>query len=192
MNDLTHRGAKHTQSGATLLISMIFLVVLTLIVVSAIKVTNVNTKLATNMQIQKESEAAAQQAIETVISTDFTTLAPPQTVPVDINNSGQPGSTYQVSISPPPTCVSVKPIKLSELDASNAEDVPCYASGAGQNTGIVGAGTSGDSLCANSNWEITATATAPGAAASAPGVMATTNTTAVQGVATRVALGSSC
>jgi len=178
------RHTRQAQRGAILLVSMIFLVVLTLIVVSAIKVTNVNTKLATNLQIQKESEAAAQQAIETVISTDFTTLAAPSSVTVDINNSGQPGSAYVVNLTPAPACISVKPIKISDLDASNAQDVPCYASGASQNSGIVGAGTGGDSLCANSNWEITATAAAPS--------VATTLTTARQGVATRVALGSSC
>jgi Tfp pilus assembly protein PilX len=181
MNSFSHAGARRGQSGATLLVSMIFLVVLTLIVVSAIKVANVNTKVVGNMQIQKEAEAAAQQAIETVISTDFTTLATPPTQTVD---SGQAGSSYTVTLNPSPTCISVKPIKLSELDASNAEDVPCYASGAAQNTGIVGAGTSGDSMCANSNWEITATATSSS--------VATTSTTVRQGVATRVALGSSC
>lgn len=183
MKSIRIGGSRRAQSGATLLVSMIFLVVLTLIVVSAIKVTNVNTKLVGNVQVQKEAEAAAQQAIEAVISTDFTKLATPPRMEVD---SGQSGSTYTVKLEPPPTCVSVKPIKLSELDASNAEDVPCYASGAAQNTGIAGAGTNGDSLCANSNWEITAVAEPKDA------TVATTKTTTRQGIATRVALGSSC
>ena len=43
-----------------------------------------------------------EQAIEAVISTDFTTLATPATMTVDINNSGQPGSTYTVALNPPP------------------------------------------------------------------------------------------
>jgi len=176
--------ARRTQAGATLLVSMIFLVVLTLIVVSAIKVTNINTKMAGNMQVQKESEAAAQKAIEDVISTNFTQLATPPSIPVDINNSGQAGSTYTVNMQPSPNCVSVKAIKQSELDVANADDVPCYASGAAQNSGIVGSGGSGNSLCSNSTWEITAQVNAPG--------VATTNTTTVQGVATRVPVGSLC
>jgi Tfp pilus assembly protein PilX len=176
--------ARRTQAGATLLVSMIFLVVLTLIVVSAIKVTNINSKIAGNMQVQKESEAAAQKAIEDVISTDFTHLATPPSISVDINGSGQAGSNYAVQMNPSPNCVSVKPIKQSELDASNANDVPCYASGAAQNSGIVGSGGSGDSLCSNSTWEITAKVSAPS--------VATTNTTTVQGVATRVPVGSLC
>lgn len=174
----------HAQRGAALLVAMIFMIVLMLIVASAVKLTNTNTKVVGNMQVQQESEAAAQKAIEDTISTDFTTLATPPTINVDINNSGQAGSTYVVQMQPSPACVSVKPIKLSDLDASNAADVPCYASGAAQNSGIVGAAGSGDSLCSNSNWEITAATQSPG--------VTTTNTTTVQGVAVRVPVGSSC
>lgn len=172
-----------SQTGATLMIAMIFLVLLTLIVISAIKATNVNTKVVGNIQIQKESEAAAQQAIETVISTDFTKSPTDSTVQVDINNSGQAASTYAVTV-PAPACTSVKPIKLSELDATNPDDEPCYVSGAAQNTGIVGASTGGNSLCSNSNWDVSATATAPG--------VATTSTTTHQGIAVRVAVGAAC
>jgi len=171
------------QRGATLLIAMIFLVLLMLIVASAIKVTNVNTKVVGNMQIQKESEAAAQQAIETVISTDFTKMPVASTVNVDINDSGQAASTYAVSVAAP-ECISVKPIKQSELDASVPADQACYVSGAAQNTGIVGAGGSGNSLCSASNWEVRATAQAPG--------VATTNTTTTLGVSQRVSLGAAC
>jgi Tfp pilus assembly protein PilX len=172
-----------SQTGATLMIAMIFLVLLTLIVISAINATNINTKVVGNMQIQREAEAAAQQAIETAISTDFTKSPTASTVTVDINNSGQAASTYTVTV-PAPTCTSVKPIALSELDISNADDVPCYVSGSVQNTGIVEAGTGGNSLCSNSNWEINATATASG--------VATTSTTTRQGIAVRVAVGAAC
>ncbi|QDL38917.1 pilus assembly PilX family protein [Rhodoferax sediminis] len=179
-----HPRSMRAQVGATLLIAMIFLVLLTLIVISAIKATNVNTKVVGNMQIQKESEAAAQQAIEAVISTDFTQLtAPPIVPPIDINDSGQAASTYTVTV-PKPTCTSVKPIKITELDPANTADQYCYASGAAQNTGIVGAGTGGNSLCSNSNWDISATATAPS--------VATTSTTTHQGVAVRVVVGANC
>ncbi|SEB14207.1 PilX N-terminal [Variovorax sp. YR216] len=178
---------KRAQSGATLLVSMIFLVVLTLIVVSAIKVSNVNSKVAGNMQAQREAEAAAQETIEKVISTDFTTLATPSPVTVDINNSGAAGSTYSVDLNPLPTCVSVSPIKSVDLDAGNPADVPCYASGSVQNSGISGGAGNGDSMCANSNWEITASTTPPNAA-----VSATPAVTVRQGVATRVAVGSAC
>jgi Tfp pilus assembly protein PilX len=171
------------QSGATLLVSMIFLVVLTLMVVSAVKVTNVNTKLVGNMQTEKEANAAAMQAIETTISTDFTAMPAASTTAVDINNSGQTGSTYTVAV-PAPACTGIKPIKLSELDPSQTSDQPCYVSGASQNTGIAGSGAGGDSLCSNSNWEVNATATPPAGGAAA----AATH----QGIAVRVVVGAAC
>src|SRR4029077_9144189 len=100
-----------------------------------------------------ETEAAAQQAIETAISTDFTTNPTATTVKVDINDSGQTATTYTVTV-PAPACINVQPIKENQLDASNADDVPCFVSGASQNTGIVGAGATGNSLCSNSNWDV--------------------------------------
>jgi Tfp pilus assembly protein PilV len=66
------------QRGATLLVAMIFLIVLMLVVASAIKVTNINTRLAGNTQTQSEAFSAAQQAIEQLISTDFTNPSLPK------------------------------------------------------------------------------------------------------------------
>jgi len=183
MKRLGRPSPSRAQRGVTLLVSMIFLVVLTLIVVSAIKVTNINTRLVGNMQTQNEADASAQQAIETAISADFTTLPTASTTTVDINGSGQAGAAYAVTV-PAPKCIGLKPIKLSELDAANVDDQSCYASGAAQNTGIVGSGTSGNSLCSNSNWDVNATAKVPATGASAA--------TVHQGIAVRVAVGDAC
>ena len=171
------------QSGATLLVSMIFLVVLTLMVVSAVKVTNVNTKLVGNMQTENEANAAAVQAIEKTISSDFTSMPVASTVAVDINKSGQTGSSYSAAVAAP-VCTGIKPIKLSELDASLTSDQPCYVSGASQNTGIAGSSAGGNSLCSNSNWDVSASATPPaGGTPTAP---------THQGIAVRVAVGAAC
>ena len=183
MNPIRHGHGRRAEAGATLLVSMIFLAVLTLIVVSAIKVSNVNSKVVGNVQSQKEADAAAMHAIETMISSDFTTMPTPSNSIVDINDSGQPGSSYAVAM-PAPVCSGIKPIKLSELDATSTADQPCYASGAAQNTGIVGSASGGNSLCSNSNWEVNATATPPGSTAPAP--------TLHQGIAVRVAVGAAC
>jgi hypothetical protein len=184
MNRSRRSAAPRMQAGATLLISMIFLMVITLIVVSSIKAVNVNTKLVGNMQTQKEAAAAAQQAIEDTISTDFTSL-PVASAPA--KNMGQAGSAYTVDV-PAPVCTGVKPIKLSELDATNTDDQPCYASGASQNTGIVGSGASGNSLCSNSNWEVNATAKLPAPTDEEPERTPTVH----QGIAVRVAVGAAC
>lgn len=102
MNRQSHRSILgRSQRGAVLLVSMIFLIVLMLIVTSAIRSTNVNTRVVGNMQTQKEAEAAGQQAIEAAISrSELQTLPATQTTPVDINNSGQTGSTYNVIVEP--------------------------------------------------------------------------------------------
>ncbi|MGQ0522218.1 MAG: pilus assembly PilX family protein [Betaproteobacteria bacterium] len=56
------------QRGATLLVSLIMLVVLTLFAVTGFNLSSVNLRIAGNFQMQKTMEAAAQQAIEQVIS----------------------------------------------------------------------------------------------------------------------------
>jgi len=184
MKRLGHASRHRAQQGITLMVSMIFLVVLTLIVLSAIRVTNVNSKVAGNMQTQNEADASAQSAIEAVISDPSFTVNPKDsTSTVDINGSGSTGAAYTVAV-PAPACIGKKPIKLSELDAANPDDVGCYASGAAQNTGIVGSGANGNSMCLNSNWDVNAKATAP---------TSTTPSAAIhQGVAVRVGVDAAC
>lgn len=65
------------QRGATLFMTLIMLVVLTLFVVSAITTSTVNLRVVGNMQVQHQAEAAAQQAIEQLASdkANFTTPA---------------------------------------------------------------------------------------------------------------------
>ena len=178
------RTALRREIGAALPVSLILLVLLTLIVVSIIKSSNVNSKVAGNMQIQKESEAAAQQAVEAVISTPFYAAPASSVVAVDIDNDG--ANDYSVSVSKP-SCQTVKPIKLSELDIANNSDQPCFSSGQMQNSGIIGAGGAGslgNSLCANQVWDIdAATADLHGSAAKVE---------THQGVGVRVAVGTSC
>ena len=171
------------QRGVTLLVAMVFLVIITVLVASAIKVNMTNSKIVGNLQIQRESDAAAQQAIETVIGSDFVNMPTASTHTIDINNSGKAGYTYTVNV-PAPTCIGSKPIKLSELDLNNAAERPCTTSLSAQNTGLVGNSSSGDSLCSNSLWNVSATpilvdSGKPGATTS-------------QGIAMLVAAGSGC
>lgn len=57
------------EGGATLLIVLIMLVMITLFVVSMIRLSSTNLKVVGNMQAQRALEASAQQAIENSIST---------------------------------------------------------------------------------------------------------------------------
>ena len=55
-----------------------------------------------------------------------------------------------------------KPVKQLDLDITNPRDQPCFTTGAAQNSGIIGGTPSGNSVCSDSMWNITATAVPSG------------------------------
>ena len=67
------------QQGATLVMGLFFMTVLMLTVVIAFRMSNTNLRAVGNMQSEVEAEAAAEKAIERVLSTDTTFTAPAQT-----------------------------------------------------------------------------------------------------------------
>jgi Tfp pilus assembly protein PilX len=73
------------ERGATLLVSLIMLVILTLFVIAAINMSSVNLKIVGNVQTQKKLEADIQQAIEQVLSqgANFSLTPVQQTVTVN-------------------------------------------------------------------------------------------------------------
>lgn len=120
---------KRRQRGATLITALVMLIVLTLLVVSGIRSSSTNLRIAGNMQIQEEATAAAQQAIENVISTAVFNTAP-QTV-----------GNFNVTIDSA-TCLSA-----TQVDFNTAGfPVNCQAE-----TGMI--------VCYQTMWEIVATAT---------------------------------
>ncbi len=152
------------QRGATLVVALILLVLLTLFGLSSMNTANTSLKVTGNMQAKTEALNAAQATIETVISTPqfiadpanavINPCAGANTLCVDVTGDGNP--EYTTTLVPQPACVSVKPIKNDALDLGNTEDLGC-SSGQQQQFGVAGA-VSGNSLCANSVWEISAQA----------------------------------
>lgn len=69
--------ATRRQSGATLIVTLIMLVVLTMFAITGFNLSSVNLKIVGNYQQQKETEAYVNRSIEQVISTVsiFTTPA---------------------------------------------------------------------------------------------------------------------
>jgi Tfp pilus assembly protein PilX len=61
--------SRQDQRGATLLVTLIMLVVLTLFAVTAFNLSSVNLKIVGNFQQQKETDATVQQALAQVLST---------------------------------------------------------------------------------------------------------------------------
>jgi len=94
------------QRGATLIVGLIMLVLITLMVTAAFMISTGNLKAVGNMQFRNEAIAAADAATEEVVNSLLiggSTVAPPeQKIWVDINNDGK--NDYLVDISPP-TCI---------------------------------------------------------------------------------------
>jgi len=80
-------------------------------------------------------------------------------------------------LTPNPTCITNRVIKSLELNLDNTEDLGC-AAGQMQQFGIAGA-TTGDSLCANTVWDVTAQASSAASGA---------KSTVSQGVGIRVGI----
>ena len=176
------------QRGATLFITLIMLVVISLFLVNSLNTATTNLKVVGNMQARNEAIQVAQEAIETTVSsTQFITnpsnavLNPcggANTLCKDVNlddTTSSSSALYTTQLTPNPSCVSVKAIQNSELVLTNTEDLGC-AAGQSQQFGVSGA-VSGDSLCSNTVWEITAKTTDANTGASV---------TLTQGVSVRV------
>lgn len=173
----------HRQQGTTLVIALIMLVIITMLAVSALGTTQMSLKVVNNMQSRGEALQASQQAIETVISTPLfitnpanavlTPCGSANTLCSDLSGDGAPD--YTTRLNPAPSCNSAKVVKVNELNLSNNEDLGC-AAGQPQQFGITGVG-SGDSLCANATWDITAETSA---------TISRTRVTVTQGVAVRI------
>jgi len=104
MNNLSSRKA---QRGATLVVGLIMLVLLTLVMTSAYMLSSGNLKAVGNMQFRDEAIAATNAAIEQIISSDFTTLPVSSTILVDIDQDGT--DDYSVAVQTP-VCIQAVPI----------------------------------------------------------------------------------
>lgn len=135
------------QSGATLVVSLIILVMITLIVAVALIISNSSLKSVGNMQFRNEAIAAANTAIEQMISSSFTESPKTENIDIDINNDGK--RDYLVSIAKP-TCIRAT---QAESAAPSSMSLPASMS---------------SSATWNTVWDIDASVSAidnPGAAA---------------------------
>jgi len=167
------------QLGMTLLVAMIILVMITLLAVSAFRVSNTNLKIVGSMQGRQEGMAAAQAVIEQVLSSITFTRAPAGVAAahwgIDINGDGN--EDYDVKATPQPRCVRISPVVIGATP--QPADYPCIGSA------VLGKAHL-SSYCADTIWEVTATTTDKLTAA---------KTTLKQGVAVRVGVddaSSSC
>ncbi len=140
------------QRGATLIIGLIMLVLLTLMAISSFNLGKSNLQIVGNMQFRNETLRAAEQTVETAISTPAA-VSVPSTANVDVNGDGVPDVV--VNITPTLTQAQVK--KNSALHLSDPAEVGCSL-GQAQSFGVEGAAT-GNSLCAAAMYDLRVTAT---------------------------------
>ena len=173
---------KH-QRGSTLIVALIMLVLLTLIALSAINSTTASIQIVGNAQFREEAGAVAQQAIERMISSDFTSAPVSAPISVDINNDGKPDYTGNVAT---PVCTSSITLTNNQLNPFSAIDSPCINTGQSLDTGSEGASgviSTSPSSCFKQTWDIQSTVSDNNTGAS---------TIVHQGVFIRVPVGRSC
>lgn len=157
------------QSGTTLVIAMLMLVMMTLLALTGFNLGRGEYQIVSNMQFQSEAASAAQMALEQVVSNLTFTSNPANVFPspcsgantICYDTNGDTHTDVEVTIksrSDPakPVCIGAKIIKNAALNLAIADDLGC-AVGASQSFGIAGAAT-GDSFCADSIWDVQAAA----------------------------------
>lgn len=148
-----------------LIVALIMLVMMTLVAVVAFNVGKTSLQVVGNMQTESLTTDAANSAIQEVLSTTRLFQAPtniflvpcstPNTRCYDINRDGTNDVT--VAITPAPQCIKSQTIVNAELRLDNPDDRAC-ATGTVQLFGVEGVAT-GNSICADSLWDVTAVAT---------------------------------
>ena len=143
------------QRGVALIVSLIMLLAITLMVVSASNLVQSNLKVVQNMESRDMVRFAAYAALEEAISSGRFTANPesvfdpsceiPNQKCYDFNGDG----TYDVTVRvAAPSCVIVKPRRNSELEVFDSPaQASCFLPPAIY------------SMCADSVWEFEATAT---------------------------------
>lgn len=192
-----------SQRGATLIVVMILLLVFAVMTAAAFRGSLTSAQAIGNMQWRNEAIAAANDAIDRLLSTpDFAINSATVTQAVkaapftlDANGDGVtditvgfPDVTIDGVTRAGPRCMRAAPIPSGKLDANAAADIGCFSSNKSEFAGLevaagAGAGAGGapvaqqPSLCSNTEWSITVRA-----------VDAVTNTqvNVVQGVGVRV------
>ncbi len=170
------------QEGAALFAVLVLLFVMGWFALSAFRISTQQLQIVGNGQAEQQATAAAQRAIDLTISSNAFSKDPAGVaqIPVSTDIDGDGHDDFTAKLEPKPKCIRVRPIKTMELDIAKAADRVCLQSSGASGSVIVRPGAvvaAGDSLCANSEWNVVAAVSDP-----------TTNTsvTVQQGVAVRV------
>jgi Tfp pilus assembly protein PilX len=163
---------RQKQRGITLILSLIMLVLLTIMALSAFHIGKGSLQVVDNAQQQEQVKNASQAMMDQVLSSpnfvsDPTNVLDNSNCPTDmaapansrcIDLYGDAKTVVLVQLTPTPTCLQVKGIMNSTLNVEDKEDLGCAKSPDPNRFGVEGTATD-ESLCSDSLWEITAQAT---------------------------------
>ena len=172
----------HGEAGSALLAVLVLLFVMGWFALSAFRISTQQLRIVGNEQAQHQATAAAQRAIDRTISSNAFSKDPAAValIPIATDVDGDGDDDFTARLDPAPACIRVRPIKTMELDIAKAADRVCLQSGGSSGNLLVVPGSAvaaGDSLCANSEWNV---------AAAVSDVTTNTSVTVQQGVAIRV------
>lgn len=141
---MTGLASSGRQRGIVLILSLIMLMVLTLIAVSAIRLSTVNLRSVANAQARTEAMSTAQRTIDLVLSSNFTDNIAGTASTVTVAEGGK---NYTVVIARP-CLVRTVPVKNVDLDITKSDDKKCLDTLSNPY-----------SACADTIWQIQATST---------------------------------
>jgi len=178
--------ALQRQRGMTLFVALVMLVLITLLAMATFNLGKSSIQVVNNMQSRDEGIAASRRVLDEAMSstrfidTPQDALASPcGTSNVRCSDVNGDGLNDIVTTLSKPACIKVKAIKNMDLNLSNSEDRGCTV---GVQQGTFGqansGGTSGNSMCSDTTWEMTA---------SSEDKTVQSKVDVVQGVAVRVA-----
>lgn len=164
------------QEGLTLVMSLIMLMVLTLLVVSAIRFGNINLQIAGNAQSEAEVTAATQVALEQVIAQVKVAdkIDEIASQPITVSTGGK---SYAVTVAKP-VCLLTNNVLNKTLDPANAADQKCFTTGGNDMIlGPDGTPIATPTSCKDQQWDVEAAILVPASDA---------KVTLLQGVSVRV------
>lgn|GEM_PF-1729028 len=157
--------------GMSLLVVIIMIGIMSMMVIVAFRLNKDSLQISRNLQSSLQTLNVARSAAEEVISNANFTVDPskafnggpgcadPSTTNIkcySLSNSGT--SDVVVTLTPQP-CIKASRVRLnSELNLALDSDLGCAISAQQGTFGMAGASTNNNSLCANSTWEINASA----------------------------------
>lgn len=178
MNTTMASTTPNAQRGATLLIGMVMLLMITLMAVSIIRLSMRHTQVVNNEQLRTEADAAANFALDLVLNQPLTAWsgyegATGQTEYVNLGTSQSTDATdTSIAVNVRKlACKRGRVLKNKELvttdpvtnvvQVSDPVDQSCIFSGSNSHLTFGSTTNTDDSLCATVLWEMEAQATDP-------------------------------